>query len=394
MTQYQVRPYTLLEGFEDVSEWTVGAGTAVNDTTLFKSGTQSIRLTSTSGGNCNITKTISADLSAASTLYYWVYVADGTLDNISDVQVILSNDSGFTNYYFKTISQLHEGWNRLQIGRSQWTASGSPSWNSTMVRLRVRLNAIIALVAVVNVDAMYAGGYNRPKVVITYDDGFDTQYTQGYAYMKKYRMRGTLYLISDRIDTAGFLTTAQCQEMYDAGWDMSNHTQSHANMSTLLTQAANEDEIAGCQSFLESHGWIRNGCHRHLAYPFGAYTTAFTLPAVAAQNLLTARTVIDRTQANEMDNYQLITRQAPIHTTLIATALSWVDRTIADGGVLILCLHELVETPTDQNKWGIADFQTFIDYLQRKSSEIDVVPLSEWYNGIEGGRRGTDFRSI
>lgn len=385
MANYQIQSGTTLEGFEAVSDWTVDAsGTAVEDTTYVKTGTNSLKLTSGSGTFSQITKTISLDLSRAGNIYYWVYIP--SLAEISDIRLLISSSTTFTTYFQLNVSALHEGWNKIYIGRDQWTNVGGESWANTMVRIRIRLVANASVVAVAYLDSLTYGEYSRPKCVISFDDIFATVYTIAFPYMRARGLKGTMYLAQDLCNSsATYATTAQIQEIYNTGWDVSNHTKTHGNLSNM-TLAVQTAEINDCNDWILSNGWSRNGGYKHIAYPGGAYN-ANTELALSAAGMLTGRTIINRTQSHESDTNWLLTRQALINSTTLAVAKGYIDRTIAEGGCIQLNFHDLVDTPGVAVEYGIDDFKAVIDYLIKKQSEIDVVTLTEWQRGINNPRK-------
>lgn len=388
-SKFDISQGTLLEGFEDSTEWSVSGGSVANDTSFVKESTKSLKLTSGSGTNCIATKTININLNAYGSLYFWLYIP--TLVGVSSFQIILSNDSSFTNYFSKTFtSTLHEGWNKVLIGRDQWSVGGgSPVWVSNMVRLRVRINATASETPVCYFDSMYYGFQSRPKCIISFDDGWATQYTEGYEYMKKYGFKGSLFLISQRINTTNYMTTAQVQTLFDAGWDVLNHTVNHVNMETQLsTQAAVESELFGCSEWIKSNGWVRNNGHLHVAYPNGGYDSK-VLAAMASLGMTTGRTIINKTQANEIDNQYLLLRQSHAYTASAATYKAYIDRAISDNGAVQINYHKIVsdgagaaDTEVEQ-----AQFRDLMDYLNSKRAYIDVITHLEWYRGIDNSRR-------
>lgn len=383
-SKYDVAAGTVLEDFEDVSQWTIAGGTAANDTGIFQQGVKSLKLTSGVGTNCIATKTINLDLSTFGSGYINVYIP--SLAEVTGVQIILSNDSGFTAFYsYAPSSTLHEGLNRLPIGRSTWSVGGgSPTWGTNMVRLRVRVNANPGLTAVAYFDNMVYGYQARPKVIISFDDGWSTQLTEGYEYMKKYGMRGSLYLIKQRINTASYLTTANVQTLFDAGWAVMNHTDNHVNMATqLTTQAEVELEISACRDWIISSGWSRDKGELHLAYPNGGYDTK-VLSAMANLAMTTGRSIINRPQAHEIDNQYLLCRQSHAYTASAATYKAYIDRCIAEQSVTQINYHKIVADGT-----GVADteveqaqFRDMIDYIHSKRNLLDVVTFPEWYRGL------------
>jgi peptidoglycan/xylan/chitin deacetylase (PgdA/CDA1 family) len=396
MSNFLVSSGTLFEDFETIGDWTANVGSIAADTALKQTGTQSLKVTAAVGSVGRITKTINQSFSNAGTIVIWVYI-----ENLTDLfvgtcfQIILSSSTSFTVYFsnVKTNVELHEGWNAISIAQTEWTATGAESWDNTMVRLRIALYATTGATPSMRVDSMYINRYSRPKCIITFDDGILSAITSGVNYMAKYRMRGTLYVISNNIGSSGtYATLSQIRTAYNAGWDVCNHTKTHQDLSTL-TYAQQAVEIQDCQDYLVTNGFVRNDCYKHVCYPFGGYNTD-TLNLMADKQALTATCTIERQQTAFLDSRYLLVRRNLGTPRTLATALGFVDDAIAGGKTLIFQAHRLVASPTLSTEWTISDFEALIDYLQSKRDQIDVMTITEWYKGLTNGRRQVDFVSI
>ncbi len=78
---------------------------------------------------------------------------------------------------------------------------------------------------------------NKPlpekPVLITFDDGYIDNYTKAFPILKKYKMKATLFMITDSIGASGFVTANQLKEMQAGGIDIESHTVSHRPVFTL-----------------------------------------------------------------------------------------------------------------------------------------------------------------
>ena len=73
---------------------------------------------------------------------------------------------------------------------------------------------------------------DRP-ILITFDDGYIDNYEEAYPIMKKYGMRGTIFLITSLVNTPRYLTWAQIQEMSQNGIEFGSHTVSHKPLTSF-----------------------------------------------------------------------------------------------------------------------------------------------------------------
>ncbi len=102
----------------------------------------------------------------------------------------------------------------------------------------------------------------RP-IIITFDDGDITVYTEAFPVMKKLGFVGVNYLVSNYLNTPGYMTTEQLKEMAAAGWEAGSHTISHKDLTTLPDPV---QQIADSRDILEEMLGVPVDT---FAYPFG-----------------------------------------------------------------------------------------------------------------------------
>lgn len=385
MTNFQVRADTLLEGFETVGDWTAAGGTVADETTLINSGSHSLKVTSGAGTYGAATKTINVTLTG-SRVGYWVYVP--SLTEIASVWVYISSTADFSKYFSVSTlgTKLHLGWNYLQYNLNDFTNTSGDSWASPMISLRMRVNATTDNTAVVYYDSFYYGGYNRPKVVFTFDDGIGSIQEQALPYMAKYGWVGTEYINYSTLGTPGsYATVAQIQSLYDGGWDIGNHTYSHIHMNSS-DAATIQTELDTNKAALVANGWTRRDCHLHFCYPYGEYNQT-NRDQVAASGYITATTTTESQQPNYLDDPMLLNRRELANTVSLVTAKGYVDTAISRGSTIIFYGHKLVASASTTTEWDIANFQALCDYIKSKEAQIDVVPMTQWYEQINHPRK-------
>jgi len=387
-TNYEILAGTLFEDFE--SGWTRDSAldtVTCPSTDYFKSGAGSTMLTiGATRANGSMTKTINTVVDIGSSSI-WVYIVDTTKLATTGIVFYVSSTTDFSKYFSASYPKaaLHNGWNKLIFSKGKWVASSGEDWANTMVRLRIRQYADGTNSSTCYYDKWNIKEYSKPKILIDFDDNWGSAFTEGYGYMQPLGLKGNIYVIRDAVDALNYMTTANLQTVYGAGWDLATH--GIYDLTTLEDQAAMETDIAYNKAFLTTNGFTR--ASDHYAYPLGGYNDT-AIAAVSNTGFKTARTTLPRqVQSDEIDNALLLTSRPIISTTTLAVAKSYIDDATAYGGTMRIFFHKLVASPSAETEWAISDFQALMDYILARKNEgiLDVVTISEWYNGMTGRKQ-------
>ncbi|KAB2832538.1 MAG: polysaccharide deacetylase family protein, partial [Candidatus Dadabacteria bacterium] len=115
--------------------------------------------------------------------------------------------------------------------------------------------------------------------VLTFDDGYESVYSEAFPVLRKYGMTATVFLAvgdtenreaSDRLTPLGgrrMLSWGEIREMKDAGIDFGAHTVTHPDLTAIDT-AAVEREITGSKEIIENN---LGEPVLSFAYPYGLY---------------------------------------------------------------------------------------------------------------------------
>jgi peptidoglycan/xylan/chitin deacetylase (PgdA/CDA1 family) len=118
-------------------------------------------------------------------------------------------------------------------------------------------------------DAWYEGGELPPKpVVLTFDDGYLSQYVAAFPALQHFHWPGVLNLVAEGAD----LPDADVRKMLDADppWELASHTISDTDLTTLDDTELRR-EVAGSRKILQDRFEVpvNNFC-----YPTGQYDDA------------------------------------------------------------------------------------------------------------------------
>ena len=85
-------------------------------------------------------------------------------------------------------------------------------------------------------DLSHVEDYEKP-VILTFDDGYDDNYTELFPLLEKYGAKATIFVIPKAVGTAHKMTTEQIYELAQSGLvSIQSHTYSHGNLSTMDEQ--------------------------------------------------------------------------------------------------------------------------------------------------------------
>lgn len=107
----------------------------------------------------------------------------------------------------------------------------------------------------------------KPSVILTFDDGYRDFYTNAWPILKKYGARATIFVITDRIDQPGYLTSNQIQMLSSQNIEIGSHSVSHPNLtnaSDLNVRKQLEDSKSEIESIIAKEV-------TSFSYPSGKY---------------------------------------------------------------------------------------------------------------------------
>ena len=115
-----------------------------------------------------------------------------------------------------------------------------------------------------------ANGAELPEkpVLITFDDGYKDNYTNAFPIMKKYGMKGTIFVVTGFLGVYdNYLTWDQAKELLDAGFNIESHTYSHKSMTEASDEDISNELVKSRQTIKEKLGIDSD----FMAYPTGTY---------------------------------------------------------------------------------------------------------------------------
>ncbi len=381
---YRIRNYQnnigkTLEDFETYTDWTfLGTGCEIaGNTTEVRRGKKSLKFTTALGTGGTMTKTIRKYFANTNKrLRLWVYCHGNPAVVFGSLSLYLASDPAFTKFFqINLTSQIkNEGWNAIDVHPfDTWNNTGGESWESIFVRMRFTINPKAGQTCSLSFDAMDYGIENTSRVIFTFDDGLADTFSKAYPIMSNAGIKGVTYAIANNVGTSDYMDLDKLHEIYDAGWDVGNHSFDHVSFEGKTIQEVQESIVKG-QSYLLDNGFMRSA--RHFAIPYGTFNTDVAT-AISNSGVITARTSFEGSFYADVVSPLKLPSRVFVNTTTFEEAIGWLNNAIERGETIILMFHGIADTPTDEYQWATVDFQTLVNYLVVKN--VPVVTMSEWY---------------
>lgn len=220
-------------------------------------------------------------------------------------------------------------------------------------------------------------GFNAGIVSLTFDDGWQSTYTNGLPLLKKYSQPSTQYLVSGLLNTSGYMTTKQAKAFLAQGSEIGSHTVHHYNLTTLSATQL-KAELADSQVALRT--LFGSTVATDFASPYGAYNDSVV--AAIKQYYNSHRSVdVGFNSKDNFDPYNILVQDVDISTTS-AQVQAWVDKAKAQKTWLVLVYHNVEKRPAASDTYAVstANLDRELSYI--KSSGISVQTMQQALNTI------------
>ena len=117
-------------------------------------------------------------------------------------------------------------------------------------------------------DLNHVEDYDKP-VILTFDDGYDDNYTELFPLLKKYQVKATVFVIGNAMGWSHKMTRAQVREMSDSGLvSIQSHGYTHDNMDSMNRKTL-EYELTETKKVITE---VTGRVPYVLCYPSGKYS--------------------------------------------------------------------------------------------------------------------------
>ena len=114
-------------------------------------------------------------------------------------------------------------------------------------------------------------------VILTFDDGYENNYTVAFPLLKKYGFRGSFYIVGKDVGQVSsqdgvkrYMNFTQLKEMHQRGMEIGSHSMSHDPLTSIKPNFLPWEIYQPLNLFYEKMGFWISG----IAFPNGAYNDA------------------------------------------------------------------------------------------------------------------------
>lgn len=182
--------------------------------------------------------------------------------------------------------------------------------------------------------------FDRGVVTVTFDDGWESIYSNGLQVMENYDINSTQYIISGTINKKLYMTSDQVEAFERGGHQIASHTVSHAN----LTHSDDEDlemEIKLSKQELEK----KYGNINDFASPLGAYNDR-TISEIKKFYRSHRSTQVGFNSRDAFDIYNIKVQNITPNTS-IEQFEKWINEADEQNSWLVLVYHQVQENGDD-----------------------------------------------
>lgn len=227
----------------------------------------------------------------------------------------------------------------------------------------------------------------KPLLVLTFDDGFETDYTIAYPLLKERGIVGTSFIngahVGNEQGKQRRMSWDQIKELNQSGWDIQGHTFSHPKLSELTADDIHKEFELNNSAF-ENNGLP---APRHTAYPYGDHDEVVKNIGKEYRETLRRTDPFSDYPYNTWDNidfYNLTALLSDINDDDLDRKdrlKKYIDQAIINDGILVFYSHEFKGSDASEYETQTDYYLEVVDYAIEKG--IEFVTMSEMYDLVK-----------
>lgn len=227
-------------------------------------------------------------------------------------------------------------------------------------------------------DTTKPSDINKINIVFTMDDGWETQYTEGYQILDKYGFKGSIGIIPSRIGQEKYMTYRQISDLYKKGWGIVNHSYNHLRLHKSTAEEVNEIESA--KKWMDSK-LLKNASNIYVA-PYGSISDS-CMDELKNLGYKSVRTLDNLTIFNNNEDsreYKIINLTTDTSSDDVLTDI---ENCITEGKDIIFISHKFGDEDDGTGMYYKAsEFENIAKFIKSKEDYIQVKTYTEYVDNI------------
>lgn len=215
---------------------------------------------------------------------------------------------------------------------------------------------------------------DKIDTVFIMDDGWKTQYTQGYRILNKYGFKGCIGIIPVSVGEKNYMTYKEISDLYIKGWSIVNHTYNHFESHKNVSEEVEDIELA--KEWMDSR-LLKNGSNVYIA-PYGRIKegTIKELKDKGYHSIRTIEEIIVFNDNYEDRKYKIINLTTDRKSEEV---IKEIDECINEGRDIIFINHKFGEEDDGEGMtYKVSEFENIVKYIKSKENHIEVRTYSEY----------------
>ena len=213
--------------------------------------------------------------------------------------------------------------------------------------------------------------FNEPLITVSFDDGWESVYTQALSILQQDNIPTTQFIIAGEFSNSDYMSLDQVKSLKNAGHEIGSHTMTHPDL-TRLSDGQIMQELGDSKATLAT---IQPGIS-DFAIPYGAINSKVTyyIKKYYRSDRLSdgSKTYSPINDINTSANFDIYGIRAIAVTagTNLATLQSYINYAKNNNGWLVLVYHQINKQPNDEYAIDKEVFKKQMDLINKSGVRI------------------------
>jgi len=226
------------------------------------------------------------------------------------------------------------------------------------------------------VDSGSVKPFDEPLITITFDDGWESTYSEGLPLLEKYGIASTHYILGDNFGNPEYLSLAQAHALQDAGHEIAAHTMTHPDLTKLSHDKLDWELSESDRLLTKEFGNIQD-----FATPLGASNDSVVAQTKfyyrSLRNTASDPAVLNGDDINTRDKFNPynINAYTVRSTTKPEDIQRLIDYTIQTKGWLVLTYHDVGDS--ESSFWAVKPQDIDNQLRQVRDSRVRTATMGK-----------------